>query len=99
MGSARGPAAVPLHELDEKTAELDSAIDTARDYLMAAREQVQGITGEQAEGPEAAALSTRLNGLEANLDKAAAVSVHCKGRLELQARKAALMRDLDGARS
>merc|ERR1712217_659015 len=45
--SARGPAAVPLHALKDATEELDSAIDTARDYLMAAREQVQGITGDQ----------------------------------------------------
>merc|ERR1712107_96348 len=82
--SARGPAAVPMHLLAVATEELESAVDTARDYLMA-REQVQGITGVELEGPEAKSLSARLDSLESRLNNASAVSEHCKGRLALHA--------------
>merc|ERR1712151_1120077 len=90
----QGSLAVKKDRLANATDDLESAVDMSKDYLEAAREQVQGITDQQTEEPEAAALSTRLTELEARLEKAAAILKKSKDKQELEQRKAALLNKL-----
>lgn len=98
--SAQGRAAVPLALLEEATAELETLVEAARDYLDASREQLQCIGGAEASdalGPEAGALRAlrvRNEALEGRLAQAATTARACRGRLDLQQRKAALLRGL-----
>merc|ERR1711953_1175709 len=41
--SAKGPVRVPLRQLPEAVGQLDAAIDVAKDYLAAARDQIKGM--------------------------------------------------------
>mmetsp|Transcript_102713 Transcript_102713/g.306827 ORF Transcript_102713/g.306827 Transcript_102713/m.306827 type:complete len:684 (+) Transcript_102713:95-2146(+) len=102
--SARGRQVMPLDVLAERTDDVDRAVDAARDYLAAAREQVQCLDVEQslptAVAPtavrmavqEARKLGTRLDWFEQRLARAAAASKASRDRLVLQQKKEELMR-------
>jgi len=104
----RGRSPFSPETLEERTDEVDSAVDAARDYLAAAREQVQLLDGDQASlsghsvtqavrsaALEARKLGTRLDWFEQRLGRAAAASKASRDRLLLQRKKEVLLRQAD----
>mmetsp|Transcript_98079 Transcript_98079/g.194171 ORF Transcript_98079/g.194171 Transcript_98079/m.194171 type:complete len:687 (-) Transcript_98079:177-2237(-) len=108
LSQTRGRNPFPPETLEERTDEVDSAVDAARDYLAAAREQVQLLDGDQASlnglgvtqavrsaALEARKLGTRLDWFEQRLGRAAAASKASRDRLLLQRKKEVLLRQAD----
>lgn len=106
--AVRGMRPMPMDVLEERIDEVDSAVDAARDYLAAAREQVQGLelepqpatlapTAVRMATQEARKLGTRLDWFEQRLARAGAASKASRDRLVLQQKKAELMRAADEA--
>lgn len=82
--SAKGPVAFPIDALPDAVSDLDTVMDAARDYLLAAQDQIQSIPGCPASAPEAKVLSARLEDLQARLSKVEDISNACHSRIELQ---------------
>jgi len=111
LTNIKGRASLPHDMLEERTDEVDAAVDSARDYLAAAREQFQTLESEQMQGAmlptapqavkmavaEARKLGARLDWFEQRLTRAGSASKASRDRLLLQRKKEALMREADAA--
>lgn len=108
LSQTKGRSPFPPEMLEERTDEVNSAVDAARDYLAAAREQVQLLDRDQASlsgagatqavrsaALEAKKLGTRLDWFEQRLGRAAAASKASRDRLLLQRKKELLLRQAD----
>eukprot|EP00933_Yihiella_yeosuensis_P040352 TRINITY_DN34635_c1_g2_i1.p1 TRINITY_DN34635_c1_g2~~TRINITY_DN34635_c1_g2_i1.p1 ORF type:complete len:796 (-),score=247.27 TRINITY_DN34635_c1_g2_i1:52-2109(-) len=93
-----------LDMVSESTESAESAIEAARDFLAAAKEQAQSIAGGDKQAgyeqeaknfgnAESKKLSWRINSLESRLTSAAQVAKAARAKVDLAERKAALLRE------
>jgi len=94
-------AAAVLELLTERTEEAEAAVDAARDFLAAAKEQAQSLgqsskqdletEAKQLAVKEGRLLGVKVTALEARLNRASEVVKNARGKVDLQLRKAALL--------
>ncbi|CAE7268008.1 Zdhhc3, partial [Symbiodinium pilosum] len=90
-----------LDMLSERTEAAESAVDAARDFLAAAKEQALGLgvdsnfetEAKQMALGEAKTLQTKVVALENRVNAAAVLSKAARSKIQLQERKAALLRE------
>jgi len=95
-------ARMPLDKALELTEVVESAVEAARDFLAAAREQVQCLAGFEPEvqrqaGVEAARLNSRLTSFDSRLARQAGSTKAIRDKLLFQQKKAELMRQAEAA--
>lgn len=102
-----GRSQLPPDQLESRAAAVETAVDAAKDFLAAAREQSQRLGGEENNAlepdpgrlavAESKKLQLRLDWLEVRLGKAGAASKAVRDRILLQQRKALLLQEVQAA--
>lgn len=95
-------ANVMMHQLSERTDAAESAVDAAKDFLAAAKEQAQGLDSEMENEAKTMArlevgkVRMKISLLETRLNQAAVVTKSARSKLQLEEKKAEIMRQAAG---